>query len=234
MRHPGEQAMYNDGAYLSKNPSWHTENSEWKASKIQRILERNNISPEEVCEIGCGAGEVLRHIHMLYPGVRAVGYEVSPQAFEICRLKSEHNLEYKLGDLTATSTKYQILLVIDVMEHVEDYIGFLKKIKKHADLVIFHIPLDLTVQSLVRATPLEEARRTVGHLHYFTKETAVATLLHSGYELIDSFYTYLQIESPNRSLKIRIVAPLRRLALALNEDLAVRFLGGCSLMVLAK
>jgi trans-aconitate methyltransferase len=226
--------MYDDGAYLANNPSWHTENSAWKASKIREILARNRIIPMTICEVGCGAGEVLRQVHQFYPDALATGYEISPQAFEICKPKTEKNLDFRFGDLAATTETYEVLLALDVMEHVEDYIGFIRSLRRNTALVVFHIPLDLTVQSVARAKPLEHARQTVGHLHYFTKETAIATLKHAGYEVIDSFYTYLQLESPNRSLKIRLVAPFRRIALAVNEDLAVRFLGGCSLMVLAK
>ena len=226
--------MYDNGTYLASNPSWHTETSAWKASKIREILARNKIDPITIGEVGCGAGEVLRELHKFFPDSHATGFEISPQAFELCKSKEDKNISFKFGDLALSNEKFDILLAIDVMEHVEDYIGFLRGLKQNADLCVFHIPLDLTVQSLIRAKPLAQARQSLGHLHYFTKETALATLKHAGYELLDSFYTYLQLESPGRSLRIKMVSPLRRMALAINQDLAVRFLGGCSLIVLAK
>ncbi len=45
------------GHYLENNPSWHIEDSPWKARQILRMLKKNKISPGTVCEIGCSVGE---------------------------------------------------------------------------------------------------------------------------------------------------------------------------------
>ncbi len=77
---------------------------------------------------------------------------------------------------------------VDVFEHVEDYIGFLRKVARLARYGIFHIPLDISVQSILRDLPMNN-RRTAGHLHYFMKDTALATLDYAGLEILDWFYT---------------------------------------------
>ena len=51
--------MYNDGEYLKNNPMWHIEDSEWKAEQISKIISRTNLQLKKVCEVGCGAGEIL-------------------------------------------------------------------------------------------------------------------------------------------------------------------------------
>ena len=38
---------------------------------------------------------------------------------------------------------YDLILCIDVFEHVEDYIGFLKTLKNKSKYHIFNIPLDM-------------------------------------------------------------------------------------------
>ncbi len=65
-------------------------------------------------------------------------------------------------------------MAIDVFEHVEDYFGFLRKIK--GEYKIFHIPLDLSMQTVLRATPIIANRKTLGNVHYFTKEIAIEAL----------------------------------------------------------
>lgn len=121
-------------------------------------------------------------------------------------------------------------LPLDVFEHVEDYIGFLRKLRGRAQAYVFHIPLDLDIRGLLRKRHLRE-RRTVGHLHYFDRDTAIATLEHTGYAILDSFYT----TKPDPHLKAKLVLAARRVVRALvTEHLAVRLLGGSSLLVLAR
>jgi 2-polyprenyl-3-methyl-5-hydroxy-6-metoxy-1,4-benzoquinol methylase len=52
-------SIYSDGAYLEKNPLWHVDESPFKAKYILQMLRRNNLQPKSICEVGCGAGEVL-------------------------------------------------------------------------------------------------------------------------------------------------------------------------------
>ncbi len=55
-------SVYLNGEYLARNPLWHLEESAWKAAQIGRMLQKNEIFPTTVCDVGCGAGEVLRQL----------------------------------------------------------------------------------------------------------------------------------------------------------------------------
>ena len=127
-----------------------------------------------------------------------------------------------------------MLLAIDVFEHVEDYMGFIRGLKDKATYKVFHIPLDLSVQGLLRGKPLMHSRQVVGHLHYFFKDTALATLTDCGFEVIGWDYTHGAEELPGRNLQTRLLNTPRKIARALNEDFAVRLFGGASMMVLTK
>jgi 2-polyprenyl-3-methyl-5-hydroxy-6-metoxy-1,4-benzoquinol methylase len=230
------ETMYNDGTYLSNNPSWHEEDSQWKATQIAKIINKNNINPQTICEIGCGAGEILNCLANNFSDkVMLSGYEISPQAFEICKTKQRQNLSFLLRDFFGEdNSAFDVLMAIDVFEHVEDYIGFLRKFKNKGKYKIFHIPLDLSAQAILRITPILKARQTAGHIHYFTKETALAALTDTGYEIVDYFYTNSAIELPNRGWKANLLKLPRKAFFAINQDLAARVLGGFSLLVLAK
>ncbi len=228
-------SIYTDGTYLAGHGSWHQEDSPWKARHVRAILERNGIVFETLCEVGCGAGEILSMLARSYPGKRLCGYEISPQAFALCRGKERDGLTFKLGDLLAeTTARFDVLLAIDVFEHVEDYLGFLKTLKGKAAYQVFHIPLDLSVQSVLRMRPILKLRNEVGHLHYFTKETALATLRYAGYDVVDAFFTATAVDLPNRGWKADLMRLPRRALYALSPDWAARLFGGYSLMVLAK
>ena len=228
--------IYEDGAYFKNNPSWDEEDSPWKAKQIKKIIDKNQIHLSTICEVGCGAGEILNQLSDRFgEGKKYFGYEISPQAFALCSKKEKNNLCFFLEDLLEKDDKYfDIVMAIDVLEHVDDYIGFLRRLKTKGKYKIFHIPLDLSVQTVLRCVPIAYVRRKGGHLHYFTKETALATLEYAGYEIIDFFYTASRADLPNRGWKANLLKIPRILLFSFNSDLAVRVLGGFSLLVLAK
>jgi hypothetical protein len=77
------------------------------------------------------------------------------------------------------------------------------------------------------------ARNKVGHIHYYTKDLALALLDECDYQIVDWFYTGAAFTSPQRTWKTRIASLPRRLVYAINKDAGVRLLGGETLMVLA-
>jgi cyclopropane fatty-acyl-phospholipid synthase-like methyltransferase len=230
-----ERNAYTDGTYLDKNPNWFVEESPFKVRHIARMMERNHLHPRTICEVGCGAGEVLRLLQQkMDVNCRFCGYEISPQAFDMCEARANSRLEFKLADISQDeSALFDLMLVLDVVEHVEDYFGFLHKIRPKSVLKIFHFPLDLSAQAIVRQRGLLKRRDLYGHIQYFTKETALATLEDVGYELVDHFYTPRCIEMGTEAIQ-RLARLPRRVCFALNPDLTVRVLGGYSLLVLAR
>lgn len=228
--------IYKDGTYFDNNPTWHEEDSPWKAEQIEKMLRENNISPSTICELGCGAGKILSCLANSYDNnVIFSGYEISPQAFEICKKKEAKNINFYLKDLfEERGALFDVIMAIDVFEHVDDYLGFLRKLRERGEYKIFHIPLDLSVQMVLRSSPILKRRASVGHIHYFTKETALATLKDTGYEVVDYCYTNSSLELPNRGWKANLLKLPRKLLFSIHHDIAVRILGGFSLLVLTK
>lgn len=229
-----DELIYSNAEYLANNPTWHVEDLPWKAQKIYDILRRNNLKPSRIAEVGCGAGEILVQLKALLPESSFVGYEMSEQAFALAQSREREGVHFINANMLDEKVHFDALLCIDVFEHVDDYIGFIKSLRGYADYKIFHIPLDLSVQAVVRGDALLEARRRVGHLHYFTKETALETIRYCGYEIIDANFTARAIDLPHRGLRTNLMKIPRVLLSRVAPELAARFLGGWSLMVLAK
>ena len=227
--------IYTNGVYLDKNPLWHSDESPFKVKQILRMLKKHRLQPATICEVGCGAGEVLRLLQQeMNETCRFSGYDISPQAMELCKSRTNDGLHFKLGDLAREEGAFfDLLLVLDVFEHIEDYLGFLEGIRAKSDLKIFHIPLDLSVQAVLRKRGLLKRRELWGHLHYFTKETALETLKHVGYEVLDCFYTPRGIELATEVVHKLAILP-RMICFRIHQDLAVRTLGGYGLLVLAR
>ncbi|MFN7700788.1 MAG: class I SAM-dependent methyltransferase [Deltaproteobacteria bacterium] len=229
--------IYRDGRYAQRNTSYHTEDSAWKARSIARLMAEHGLAPKKIAEIGCGAGQVIAELSRdaRWANARFVGYDISPQAIELAR-RSGGAVEYVCGDLLESAPNdIELLLCIDVFEHVPDYLGFLEKCRGLARHHVFHIPLDLHVSSVLRNSFLG-ARKSVGHLHYFTAESALATLRDAGFEVVSR-----RLMNPaadlfwNQPTWRRAVANIPRWAIGrLSEPLAARLLGGYTLLVLAR
>jgi cyclopropane fatty-acyl-phospholipid synthase-like methyltransferase len=230
-----KQSIYMNGAYLDKNPLWHTDESPFKVNQILRMLQKNRLQPRTICEVGCGAGEVLRLLQQkMDRACRFWGYDISPQAMGLCKSRTNEGLQFKLADVTREEEAFfDLILVLDVFEHVEDYFGFLEGIRPRSDLKIFHIPLDLSVQAVFRKRGLLKRREQWGHLHYFSKETALETLKHAGYELLDYFYTPRGIELATEPVHKIALLP-RKIGFWIHQDLTVRILGGYGMLALAR
>ena len=231
------ELRYCDGAYLAENPDWDRKDAPWKAAQVATILSDNKIEPYSVCEVGCGSGDVLVQLKKVLPSVKMTGYDISPQAAQFWEHHNvaEGGVEFQLGNFHEINiVKYDVLLILDVFEHVCDPFSFLENSMRYATYFVFHIPLDLSASTVFRGYPLINARKKVGHLHYYTKDLALSTLLDTGYEVLDWRYTGASLNSPNRSLKTRLAALPRRIAYAVNKDFGVRLLGGETLLVLAK
>ncbi len=127
--------IYTSGEYAAKHPTWDTEHSSWKAKQIMRMMARNNIVPKTICEVGCGAGEILKQLQeKMDSDCTFWGYEISPQAFELCKDRANEKLHFKLADIKQEQdTIFDVILLMDVIEHLEDYFIerlFMKKVSR--------------------------------------------------------------------------------------------------------
>ena len=221
--------LYRSGEYEEHNPGYHVEDSPFKAEQVLRMLRDHAIRPTSICEVGCGAGEVLKQIEQQTPDdCTLAGYEINPAAAPHWAKRASTRLQFHAQDLLESSAHFDVCLCLDVVEHVPDCHDFLRRLRRVADWHIFHIPLDMNALMVLRNSPIR-ARQAAGHVHYFDKETALALLAENGYQVVDHRYTYLA-----RGLRKAVMSLPRTLLTIFGQDFAQRALGGSSLLVLAK
>jgi SAM-dependent methyltransferase len=228
--------IYINQEYLSKNPTWHDEDSPWKASQIMELLGRNKINFKKVAEIGCGAGGVVKALaNQVGEGRQFTGFDISPEAIGLAEKHRQPGLSFSCEDMLVSSEYYDLLLVIDVIEHIPDYLGFTAKCQTKARYKIYHIPLDIHVSSVLRAR-FVVGRRTVGHLHYFSAESALDTLTDTGHKVIDYMYTDggVALAKLHPSFRRTLANLPRQLIGFFSKKLSARWFGGYSLLVLAE
>lgn len=177
-------ARYQDGEYLARNDDWHEEDAAWKAGHVRDLMRDAGLQPHRIADAGCGTGGVLVQLQAMLPPDRSLtGFEIAEPAFRIAATRANARLRFEQGSvLDHQGTPFDLLLALDVFEHVPDYLGFLTGLRDKASHFIFHVPLDLSVKSLLTGLPMHR-RATVGHLHYFTAATARATLADCGYRI---------------------------------------------------
>ncbi|MDQ3215016.1 MAG: class I SAM-dependent methyltransferase [Pseudomonadota bacterium] len=228
--------LYTQGRYAENYPTWHVEHSAWKAQHVLDMLKRNRLAPRTIAEVGCGAGEILKQLHdRMDDQVRLVGYDISPQAHALSESRVSERLQFKLMDFLQDETaEFDLILLIDVVEHIDDYYHFLRALKPRTRYVILHLPLDLSVQTVLRKDFFRTVHESAGHLHYFSQETARQMLADVGYEILDARLTASSLDLPMTSFKMALARLPRKLLYALNPGFACRLLGGSSLLVLAQ
>ncbi len=229
--------MYTSGAYFSKNPDLDVADAKWKADIIYSLLTKNKISVEEVIEVGCGGGSNLVELAKKDQGIKQlIGYDISPQAIELASQKANDRIAYINEDLAVKEyIRTELMLVIDVVEHVDDFYGFLVRLRSKSEYFIFHIPLDLSCRTIMKPHVLLQQRESVGHIHYFTKEMVDWALKETGFAILDWVYTkpVVDIDKPD-TFKRWVKKILRNISFAVNKDWSVKRWGGYSMMILAK
>lgn len=229
------QERYITGDYLLSNPSWDIEDSPWKAVAVAGFLKDARLVPKSICEIGCGAGRVLFEMKKYYPGAEFWGYEIAPAAVQFWQKINDKNIRFVLGDFfVLNKATYDLVLLLDVIEHLADPFAFLNNLHGVGGHYLFHIPLDLSAASVLRESPLLKVRRKAGHVHYLTKNLALELLSECGFEVISWKYSGAAFNSPQRTWKTRLAAIPKLLAYSLDKDWGVRALGGETLLVLAR
>jgi SAM-dependent methyltransferase len=192
-----------------------------------------------VGDIGCGVGQILFELSQdsYFSDTTFVGYDVSPHAIDIASKRKTPKLTYRQIDLLdhGYTESFDVLLVIDVVEHIRDCYGFLEKCKAKASFKVFHFPLDLHVSGLIRNTYMR-SRYTVGHLHYFTADHVTAILRDTGYEILESTYTSaaLDLYRLHPSIWKALANVPRSVVSWASTRVAARLFGGYSFLILAR
>ncbi len=227
--------IYNNDTYLTNNPLWHEEDAPFKAGKIAGLLNQNKIDFKTVCETGCGSGEILVQLSKKMPGdVEFAGFDISNAAINIAKKKETGKIKFYCKDIIAENENYffDLLLVIDVIEHIEDYFSFLKSLAPKGKYTVFHIPLDISVWSLFREKMLVESKERVGHIHNFTEGFILSILTDYGFKIIDKVYTAPTFETV--SFKQKVVNGIRKTLFKINKRFCTKLIGGYSIMVLCE
>lgn len=99
-------------------------------------------SEDKVLDIGCGNGSLAKDIAKVAKSV--LGVDIDDKLIEKAKKKNgAPNLEYKALDATKdlSDQKFDVIVMSNVLEHIEYRVDFLKKIKPLANKFLFRVPM---------------------------------------------------------------------------------------------
>lgn len=228
---------YRSGRYAEENPDWHDADAPHKALTLAEIARYAALSPRSVADVGCGTGRVLwelkRALDEDWPETIYEGWDIATAPLTRARGRYEgQRIDFFEGDFLASERRVDLVLCVDVIEHIVDDLAFLSALRSRADWFLFRIPLDLSALDVLRPARMLSARRRYGHRHLYSKEIALSLLSEAGYR--PEVVRYDRVPPPRETIRQRSVDAARRAAAYTLGDRAVRALGGFSLVVCAR
>jgi SAM-dependent methyltransferase len=220
--------------YAENNPEWHLEDAGDKVADVLTSVARSGLRPTSVCDIGCGAGEVLSQLHRRLPASRSVGYDISGYAIALAQRRAGDGLAFREADATSDPETFDVMLLLDVLEHVRDPVSFLHAARVKAPIAIINLPLELSALKVLSGKSLARGRAALGHIHYFNEALAHSMVAEAGFEVCDAWFSPPGTGRENVAPHRRALRAMQRSATRVHPPLAARTIGGSSMMITAK
>jgi len=233
--------IYRSGAYFEARVHESKGDAPWKSQEVLRVFvpwsAAAGFRVNSLIDVGCGSGDAVAQV---CDGLRAQGhpvkvvkgYDVSPG---IRKVKQTHkNVQFVQGDFCKSEENVDVVMLLDVVEHVIDPLGFLKSVGSHCKVLIIHFPLENHLSAALRNKFARGAPPE--HLLVLDAPAAVNLVAFAGLRIETWAYT-LAFKSPyqrTRSLPRVFVYPFRYILGLVSPYLLAKTIGGVSLLLVAR
>ncbi len=167
------------------------ETVEWKIPHLMNAIPYD-FTPNSVVEVGCFCGHLIGN--MLVNGksdFERYGYDINSNAIEIAR-KNYVGVDFFCEDAFETNRKFDLLILSDIVEHIEDDIGFLNKSRSISGAVVLNLPLEKSISTAKREYGFSDPS---GHLRAYSLKDALALIEKANFSIV-SCHTVCVIDSP--------------------------------------
>jgi predicted TPR repeat methyltransferase len=152
----------------------------WKNKYLFELVKDKEI--HSVCEIGCATGVLLAEFPSSTKAENRCGIDVSTDNIEIARVNYP-GINFFAGyfedylSQTDARLKFDLIILSDILEHVEDDAGLLALAGKHADYVVLNLPLEKCGEFEGREYGLHDKH---GHLRAYDAKDASDMVARAG------------------------------------------------------
>jgi len=110
--------------------------------KYHKFFVENIELEETVLDIGCGNGALSYDLSK--KAKKVVGIDLNKENIKAAKEKySASNIEYLVGDATENlpGERFDVIVLSNILEHIENRVEFLKKIKSLAPKILIRVPM---------------------------------------------------------------------------------------------
>lgn len=176
--------------YLDKNPDMHIGDSTMKVKQINRVIP-SSLKIESLLDVACGAGLITIEMTKKIKPKYAAGIDISEAMINKAKIIDQNNLViWKVVDLFKykPKRKFDLVTCIDILEHINDDLGFLKKIATLGKYFVIKTPLeDSWFSRLLRNSkifdPWKDSENRYGHIHHYNERTLLNLINQCGLKI---------------------------------------------------
>lgn len=250
-----QELLYESNEYVSKNPSLHEEDSNWKCSKIFPLLKIiiSDIDQEEypkkvtILDMGGGAGLILKNSSSFLSDfynfrIRKIAADLTPLALEK-QVGNNPDIYKALNEdarnLSLEKKEVDITLLIDVLEHCPSPDKVLQEIARVSKYAILKVPIETSLIDYVstllgRKGIRQYMHEQYGHINFYTSQTLLNQISENCGQIM--YYNFINLRweaKERRKIKPSTLDHFSNFLFSISPKLQ-SYLLGCSIMILVK
>ncbi|MDP3989563.1 MAG: methyltransferase domain-containing protein [bacterium] len=190
--------------YIEKNSDLHNSDVSSKVSVINRLLPKIPIKIDSVVDVACGSGKILLEITKGLDIKKSMGIDISKNMIEVAKTNDLEKIVEWINDdvYQVQRSDFDLVLAVDILEHIEKDIVLLNHIKKLGRFVILKVPIEKNIlNNLIKILSfgyVDEQKYTelkYGHIHHYSEKDIDKLIEGSNLRILFKEYVHL----PKRS-----------------------------------
>jgi trans-aconitate methyltransferase len=224
--------------YILKNPGLGLDESDKKAIQILSFLGSNNF--KSMIDIACGAGRITTILKQKLRLKKVVGVDISKTMIRNAKSKNiTEEVEWICCDIFKYKTKYvfDLVLAIDILEHVVDDLALIKKISRMGKMTLIKTPMEDSFldNKIMRRLGIrdhwKESEERYGHVHHYNERQLADLVEKADCEIVKEDY----IPLPKRSTVFWEVFRIIFLPIGwFSKKAMTNFVGGFKIVLIKK
>lgn len=147
--------------------------------------------PKTIIEAGCGEGFMSARMGETFPKAQLYSFDIEKEHTDYAKKHNRRkNVTYAVDDIFSFKKRAEVILCLEVMEHLEEYEKALAHLVKQAEThLILSVPREpwFRMANIARGKYLSDLGNTPGHVNNWTKGAFIKLV--SKYATVESVKT---------------------------------------------